>query len=156
MYAKEDFGNANISQFIRLNNRLRANGFLSIPFLPDLTSPARSLILNRNQVEEDNNEGTNYLRYANPGVRLSEKLVQTSMIPQNLNDVTTPQNLSQIGETERQNDKFEITPGIRKYTDSEYSGLNTDDLRTVGSILHGICADRDNSFENEQNVNSIT
>lgn len=156
MYAKEDFGNANISQFIRLNNRLRANGFLSIPFLPDLTSPARSLILNRNQVEEDNNEGTNYLRYANPGVRLSEKLVQTSMISQNLNDVTTPQNLSQIGETERQNDKFEITPGIRKYTDSEYSGLNTDDLRTVGSILHGICADRDNSFENEQNVNSVT
>ncbi|KAK9173319.1 hypothetical protein CmeUKMEL1_08565 [Cryptosporidium meleagridis] len=156
MYTKEDFGNPNISQFIQLNNRLRANGFLSIPFLPDLTSPARSLILNRNQVEEDNNEGVNYLRYANPGVRLSEKLVQTSMISQNLNDVTTPQNLSQIGEAERQNDKFEITPGIRKYTDSEYSGLNTDDLRTVGSILHGICPDRDNSFENEQNANSVT
>ncbi|KAH8584522.1 uncharacterized protein ELE39_000412 [Cryptosporidium sp. chipmunk genotype I] len=157
MYAKEeDFGNANISQFIRLNNRLRANGFLSIPFLPDLASPARSLILNRNQAEENSNESTDYLGYVNPGVRLSEKLVQTSMIPQNLNEVATPQILAQVGESERQNEKFEITPGARKYTDSEYSGLNTDDLRTVGSILHGICTERDNSFEKEQNSNSVT
>lgn len=156
MYVKEeDFGNANISQFIRLNNRLRANGFLSIPFLPDLTSPARSLILNRNQIEENSNESTDYLRYTNPGMRSSEKYVQTSMIHQNLSDVATPQTLTQIGESERQNDKLEITPGVRKYADSEYSGLNTDDLRTVGSILHGICTERDNSFEKEQNGNSV-
>ncbi|OII70898.1 uncharacterized protein cubi_00826 [Cryptosporidium ubiquitum] len=155
MYSKEeDFGNANISQFIRLNNRLRANGFLSIPFLPDLTSPARSFILNRDQIEENSNESTDYLRYTNPGVRLSEKFAQTSTIPQNLNDVVTPQTLAQIREPERQNDKLEITPGVRKYTDSEYSGLNTDDLRTVGSILHGICTERDNSFEKGQNANS--
>ncbi|KAH8739054.1 hypothetical protein FG386_000921 [Cryptosporidium ryanae] len=54
MYKKDDHilssdvGNVNIAQFIRLNNRLRANGFLSIPFLPDIVSPARSPLYGSN------------------------------------------------------------------------------------------------------------
>ncbi|KAH7649529.1 hypothetical protein FG379_001155 [Cryptosporidium bovis] len=54
MYKKEydsilnDVGNVNIAQFIRLNNRLRANGFLSIPFLPDIVSPVRSPLYESN------------------------------------------------------------------------------------------------------------
>lgn len=149
MYSKEeDFGNANINQFIRLNNRLRANGFLSIPFLPDIASPARSLVLNGGQIETGS-ESADYLRYVHPGVRLSEKLIQTSMLSHNLNEVATPQVLAQL---QGQTDKFEITPGTRKYTDSEYSGINTDDLRTVGSILHNIYAERDDSFVKEQNT----
>ncbi|KAK6589007.1 hypothetical protein RS030_243619 [Cryptosporidium xiaoi] len=44
-----DVGNVNIAQFIRLNNRLRANGFLSIPFLPDIVSPVRSPLYESNK-----------------------------------------------------------------------------------------------------------
>ncbi|KAJ1607741.1 hypothetical protein OJ252_2751 [Cryptosporidium canis] len=154
MYSKEeDFGNANINQFIRLNNRLRANGFLSIPFLPDIASPARSPIIGGGQIGSSQ-ESADYLRYVNPGVRLSEKLVQTSTGSQNLSDVATPQIVTQLGGSDSHNDKLEITPGTRKYTDSEFSGINTDDLRTVGSILHDICAERDSSFEKDQNDGS--
>ncbi|KAF7456302.1 hypothetical protein HWI79_3155 [Cryptosporidium felis] len=148
MYAKEEIGNTNINQFIRLNNRLRANGFLSIPFLPDIASPARSVVSNRDQITEINHVHPDYTKFFDQGaLRTSEKLVQTGISSQNLNDAETPEALSGVRDLESHQDKLEITPGIRKYpNDSEYSSLNTDDLRTVGSILHGIY-DRDNILD---------
>ncbi|EEA04795.1 uncharacterized protein CMU_038620 [Cryptosporidium muris RN66] len=137
-------GNSYISEFARLNNRLKTNGFSTIPFIPDLVSPSRSFVP-FGKINETDVRST----VMNEDKKFIDKQVNASTSI----GMLASSSVSPDKDTE-DHDRIDETPDMKKgRLLSDLSLLHSDEYHTVGSILHDLRVSK--MQEGERDIESI-